>query len=146
MHASLTFGPAHGYQGDKIFVPVKLTFPFQGQKLVAEDSSGARTRICQLYVDGQKTLLPMPRWRQRLLAWCYRIKLPRALARLLRRAPGAGMRTEAFAPGALGNGLSLPICPAGKEITIEIEFLSNGTWRGELWGQIDDAQAKEAQS
>lgn len=133
----IDFGPVHGHPGDRVFIPVRLGHPFRASKLIAANGSGTRTRVCQLYVDGQKTLRPLAGWRRWLLTRSYRIRLPRFLARALRAHPCADMPTEAFAPSALGNGLSVPVCPADREITIEIEFLSTGTWEGSLLGQLD---------
>ena len=133
----IDFERVHGRSGDRMFIPVRLGLSFRAFKLVATSSFDTRTRVCQIYVDGQKTLRPLAGWRRWLLARSYQVRLPRFLARALRGHPCANMPTEAFAPGALGNGLSIPACPAGKEITIEVEFLSAGTWEGSLYGQLD---------
>lgn len=133
---ALCFGPIYGCQGDKIFVSAKCAHAFRGEKLIAEDSAGARTRVRQLYVDGHKALPQLSYWQRYLRAWAFRHKLPRPLAGILRGHPGANMPTSAFSPAALGNGLSLPVCQPEKEITIEVEFLTNGTWWGQLFGNL----------
>lgn len=131
--AVINFGPVYGQKGDSVFVPVKLKAPFKGEKLVAEDKDGAETIIKQIYVDG-KDCLPAQAgslW-ERLRARLRRLKSPKLTTGRL--PPSAKLPTSAFAFDALGNGLSLPTCPAEKEIVIEIEFLSAGKWYGDLYG------------
>lgn len=126
MDLQLDFSTVYGTRGDHIFVSVCPKLAFKGERLVAQDSDGAKTFIRQIYVDGKETFLPMPTRLQRFVAW------------VLRRESKSNVRlpTSAFSADALGNGLVLPTCPPGKEISIEVEFVIAGKWSGRLLGHV----------
>ena len=110
-----------GCKGDVKYAISRPIMNFTGTKLVAEDSYGGHgTRILGFYIDGV-LVTPKISWWKRL--W---FKL---------RRQSLGIPTAAFSHGVFGNGIFLPPCEANKEISIEIEFLSDGNWKGDFYGK-----------
>jgi hypothetical protein len=110
-----------GCKGDVKFAVSRPLMPFMATKLVAEDSYGGHgTLILGFYIDG-KLITPKIPWYKRL--W---LKL---------RRRSLGIPTAAFAHGVLGNGIFLQQCPPNIELSVEIEFLSDGNWKGDFYGR-----------
>lgn len=110
-----------GRKGDVKFAIARPVMAFKGKKLIVEDDfSGWGTLVVAIYIDGQCITPRVPWWR-------------RLWYRIMRRAHG--LPTALFAGGVLGGDLGLPVCPAHKEMSFEIEFLADGQWKADLHGE-----------
>lgn len=122
------FNPVQGRKGEvKRVSSGAIIVSLLPQKLIAsDDSNGHGTLIRQIYINGR------PEWPEKVDSWWVRLF---NWIRGRNSRTVVGIPTACFAPNAVGNGLYMTACEAGKEIEIEVEFLADNKWCGAIFGK-----------